>query len=302
MTSPARIRSPVSSQVSRTAACSGLSPDSILPAGNVHGGFPRGPRIRKLCSRQCSIYEYRFRRVSRAYTHSHDPVQSYSSAADTVFRIPKALAPPHGVRRPDGETDRRLRRRGRAAETRSGRSGCRRCPRSAARSGPGGPGTASRMAGTPAACPKTPGSPGPREGHRSGIIQRAGPPADGQAPGTSRRNRRCGSQAAGAQEGTAARNVRAPVPAITLSDSQGQEERAQCRLICTGTVPSIRSAGGAQNDTFCRVCSPLQMCGGDVGTLVLFGQTSDSLRKEAAVLGPVAPEPTTTHPPAACPA
>jgi len=121
-------------------------------------------------------------------------------------------------------------------------------------------------------------------------------------PGTSRRNRRCGSQAAGAQEGTAARNVRAPVPAITLSDSQGQEERAQCRLICTGTVPSIRSAGGAQNDTFCRVCSPLQMCGGDVGTLVLFGQTSDSLRKEAAVLGPVAPEPTTTHPPAACPA
>src|SRR6266536_937684 len=133
MTSPARIRSPVSSQVSRTAACSGLSPDSILPAGNVHGGFPRGPRIRKLCSRQCSIYEYRFRRVSRAYTHSHDPVQSYSSAADTVFRIPKALAPPHGVRRPDGETDRRLRRRGRAAETRSGRSGCRRCPRSGSR-------------------------------------------------------------------------------------------------------------------------------------------------------------------------
>src|SRR5258705_13590179 len=104
MTSPARIRSPVSSQVSRTAAGSGLSPDSILPAGNVHGGFPQGPRIRKLCSRQCSIYEYRFRRVSRAYTHSHDPVQSHSSVADRMRPSParKPSAQAESVCVPDG--------------------------------------------------------------------------------------------------------------------------------------------------------------------------------------------------------
>jgi hypothetical protein len=29
--------------------------------------MPRGSRMRKLCSKQCSIYEYRFRRVSSAY-------------------------------------------------------------------------------------------------------------------------------------------------------------------------------------------------------------------------------------------
>jgi hypothetical protein len=38
--SVARTWSPASSRVSRTAASSGLSPGSIFPPGNVHGGLP----------------------------------------------------------------------------------------------------------------------------------------------------------------------------------------------------------------------------------------------------------------------
>jgi len=44
---------------------------------------------------------------------------------------------PDGVRHPDGETNRRSRCRGRAAEPRPGRSGCRRCPRSGFLAGDG---------------------------------------------------------------------------------------------------------------------------------------------------------------------
>ena len=66
------------------------------------------------------------------------------------------------------------------------------------------------------------------DGRQPGIIKRAGVPAGGRAPGTSRWNRPVRPWTAGVQEGSTARCVRA-LAAVTLSDTGSQGERAHSR-------------------------------------------------------------------------
>jgi hypothetical protein len=117
--------------------------------------------------------------------------QVRSHAADSVFRIAMALAPPSAgachtgsviltaklIAGHDAESERR--------ESRPRRSGCRRCPRS----------------GSPAG-----------DGHQPRIIQRAGT-RKAAMPGNAAAEPAAAAQATRAQEDAAARSVHLPIPA-----------------------------------------------------------------------------------------